>query len=238
MLNPSVRSRPLGQVRRFLALGLAGALLCALAACGHDSDPNATAASRSASDNSGRSGADQNSSTPSTIPVAQGPVILRQTPPPWSVPEPGEEAKAISAAGLALLHEAGQLQHTHSHLDIRIDGKAVEVPAQIGFDLGVQVLSPILTRDGSGIIHVESPTMRTFTLGELFTEWEVRLTPACIGAVCNSVTETVKFYVNGNEFAGDPNGIALRAHQEIAIIAAPAGTTMTPPTSYNFPGGY
>ena len=230
-------------MRRSIAISVTGVILCtvaaaALAGCGHDSDTNATAAARSSSDNNGRSAADQNSSTPSTIPVAQGPVILRQTPPPWTVPEPGEEAKAISAAGLAFLHDPGQVQHTHTHLDIWIDGQRVEVPAQIGFDLGVQVTSPILTRDASGTIHVESPTARTFTLGQLFTEWEVRLTPSCIGATCTSVTEAVKFYVNGNEFAGDPNNIALREHQEIAIIAAPAGTSMSPPSTYNFPGGY
>jgi hypothetical protein len=208
------------------------------ASCSHDRDTAATGSDRSASDNSGRAAADQNASTPSTVAVAQGPVILRQGPPPWTVPASGEEAKAISTAGLAFLHAAGQVQHSHTHLDIVIDGQNVPVPPQIGFDLGVQVQSPILTRDGSGIIHVESPTVRTFTLGQFFTEWEVRLTPACIGSMCSGGSETVHFYLDGAEFKGDPNNIALRSHQEIAIIAGPADTAPSVPSNYNFPNGY
>jgi len=232
----TIGSRPLGQVGRLATVAVLSA--AALTGCGHGSDTSATASDRSSSDNGGRSGADQNSSTPSTVAVARGPVILRQTPPPWGTPGPGEEAKAISAAGLSFLHQPGQVQHTHTHLDISIDGQPVAVPAEIGFDLGVQVTAPILTRDGSGIVHVESPTARTFTLGELFTEWEVRLTSACIGVTCTSASEVVRFYVNGYAFAGDPNSIALRSHQEIAIVAAAAGATAAPPSSYNFPGGY
>lgn len=225
--------RKAGRARLALGAGLTVAAAGALAACGHANEPS----DRSGAAANGRSGADQNAS-PSTVAAAKGPVVLRQSAPPWTAPGAGEAAKAISAAGLAWLHGSGAVQHTHTHLDITIDGQHIDIPGEVGFDLGVQVTSPIITRDGSGIIHVESPTVRTFTLGQFFTEWEVRLSTACIGATCRSDTEAVHFYVDGMEYTSDPNSIVLRNHQEIALIAEPAGASVSPPETYDFPRGY
>jgi hypothetical protein len=48
------------------------------------------------------------------------------------------------------------------------------------------VFSPIHTHDTSGIVHIESPTVRPFTLGQFFDVWGVRFTSDCIGGDCNS----------------------------------------------------
>jgi hypothetical protein len=52
------------------------------------------------------------------------------------------------------------------------------VPAGVGIDPAVGY-APLHTYDPSGI-HVESPTVRIYTLGELFGVWGVRLTPAAL----------------------------------------------------------
>jgi hypothetical protein len=55
-----------------------------------------------------------------------------------------------------------------------------------------------------GIIHVESPTVGKFYLGQFFDIWGVRLTSDCIGGYCTDATNTLTVYVNGEKYAGDP----------------------------------
>src|SRR2546429_6945096 len=67
--------------------------------------------------------------------------------------------------GLPALSAEGQVLHTHQHLDVYVHGTHVPVPAGIGFDAQLRFISPLHTHDASGVVHVESPTVRPFTLG-------------------------------------------------------------------------
>jgi hypothetical protein len=93
------------------------------------------------------------------------------------------------------------------------------------------------THDPTGIIHIESPSNATFTLGQFFTEWQVPLTGTCVKNLCATSDKTWHFYINGVPYTGDPTTIVLKAHQEIAAVYGnlPAGTQ--PPDHYNFPAG-
>ena len=73
--------------------------------------------------------------------------------------------------------------HIHQHLDIYVNGKKVTVPALVGIDTAGQFLTQLHTHDTTGILHVESPTKRSFRLGEFFGEWGVRLTSTCLGTL-------------------------------------------------------
>jgi hypothetical protein len=72
--------------------------------------------------------------------------------------------------------------HIHPQLSILIRGASETLPANIGIDrdlwrdrvldrYGVNGLSPLLTRDSSGTIHVESNAVREFTLHEFLAVW-------------------------------------------------------------------
>lgn len=72
--------------------------------------------------------------------------------------------------------------HIHPELSILIKGVPVTIPANIGIDqnlwkthslnqYGIGGKSPLLTRDTSGVIHVESNTVRNFTLYEFLAVW-------------------------------------------------------------------
>ena len=121
-----------------------------------------------------------------------------------------------------------------------VDGQAVAVPAGVGIE-GTTGVSSMHTHDPGGVIHIESPTQGTFTLGQFFTEWQVPLTGSgastCVGQVCASGGKTWQVYLNGQPYTGDPAKIVLAAHQEIALIygGLPAGTS--PPDHYDFPAG-
>ncbi|MGH9965245.1 MAG: hypothetical protein ACRD5E_10515, partial [Nitrososphaeraceae archaeon] len=55
--------------------------------------------------------------------------------------------------------------HIHAHLDIFVDDKPFKVPSQIGIDPEGRCLYWLHTHDDSGIIHIESPVERQFTIG-------------------------------------------------------------------------
>jgi hypothetical protein len=77
-------------------------------------------------------------------------------------------------------------------------------------------ISPLHTHDDSGIIHTESASPAPNRLGQFFVEWGVALTRTCVGGYCHLATPHV--YVNGKPYAGDPRGILLTDHKEIAIV--------------------
>jgi hypothetical protein len=108
--------------------------------------------------------------------------------------------------------------HIHQHLDIFVHGEPVVVPASIGIDPAMRWLSAIHTHDTRGVIHVESPIMADFTLGQFFDTWGVRFTHDCLGGYCADASSTLAVYVNGAKYEGDPRRLTLAAHQEIAVV--------------------
>ena len=121
--------------------------------------------------------------------------------------------------------------HIHQHLDVYVNSKKVEVPALIGIDTAGQFLTQLHTHDTTGIVHVESPTHRTFVLGEFFGEWGVKLTANCLGTYCGKL----HWYVGGKKMTGNPAQLVLAAHQEIVIAVGKPPFPI--PSSYKFPAG-
>jgi hypothetical protein len=111
------------------------------------------------------------------------------------------------------------------------------VPAGIGIDPAVGY-APLHTHDPSGVIHVESPTVRTYTLGQFFAVWGVRFTPSCLGGYCAAGGRQLRVYVNGRAYRGDPATLALTAHQELVVAFGTAAQLPSPiPSTYQFPAG-
>ncbi len=145
----------------------------------------------------------------------------------------------LTAINLPALSQEGTALHIHQHLDITINKETVVIPAGIGINETARFISPIHVHDTTGIVHVESPTIQTFTLGQFFDIWGVQLTPTCIGGYCASETENLHFYINGKLYQGNPRDIELAAHQEIYIFYGLANDLpSTIPSTYQFPEGY
>jgi hypothetical protein len=168
------------------------------------------------------------SSTPTAIKWSQlG--QLQTGPPPWNNGVGGLTDR-LAPLGLNALGSEGTVLHIHQHLDLYVNGKHVTLPALIGI-YDNSYLTEVHVHDTSGVIHVESPTNRTFTLGQLFGEWGVKLTASCVGSYCGHL----KWWVNGKPMTGNPAALNLKAHQEIAIAAGPPPLVV--PKSYKFPSG-
>jgi len=134
------------------------------------------------------------------------------------------------------------LFHIHAHLAIFADGRPRTVPAGIGIpDAQSQNTSsgPVVgsgscfywmhSHTADGLIHVESPVQRTFTLGDWFDIWGRPLGASQVG----SDKGTVIAYVNGQRHEGDPRQIPLQEH---TVIQLDVGTDVAP-RPYTFPNG-
>lgn len=153
--------------------------------------------------------------------------------PPWPLPtdpEPG-----MKAAGLVSNPMEGAVQHFHAHLDILVDGRSVTIPAGIGIDTRRGQIAELHTHsDYPGLLHVESGSdTATFTLGQLFVEWGVKLDTADLGGLHTTAVKQLTAYVNGKKVDEDPSRIQLANHQEIALVYA-SGTPARIPAAWDF----
>ena len=133
--------------------------------------------------------------------------------------------------------------HIHAHLQVYVEGRQRAVPAGIGIVAPLQVQptadGPFVvggagiywlhTHDASGVIHIESPVQRRFTLGELFDLWGQPLGPQQVGPARGPVT----VLVNGAAVGGEPRAVILNAHDVIQLDVG----AVVPFQPYRFPAG-
>ena len=62
--------------------------------------------------------------------------------------------------------------HIHTKLVIMIDNQLYPIPADIGI-IPEKCIYWLHTHDNSGIMHIESPTKRNFTLGQFLQIWKL-----------------------------------------------------------------
>jgi hypothetical protein len=142
------------------------------------------------------------------------------------------------AVGLDVKPQEGTAVHFHTHLDILVDGKPVPVPANLGISTTEQAMSELHTHDTRGVLHIEAPTTnKHYTLGQVFSVWQVRLTPTSIGGLTADSTKTFVAYVDGKKWDGDPAAIELKSHEEIALVYGSKDAKVKVPSSYKFEQG-
>ena len=164
---------------------------------------------------------------------------VQQTPPPWNADDGSSLKARLAAIGLKPLSAEGTVVHIHQHLDVFVNGARVTVPPLIGISTAQGFISDLHTHDATGIIHVESATASSYSLGQVFAVWGVPLSASQIGSLKAGGGKQLKAWVNGKPFPHDPARIVLDAHQEIVIAyGTPAQMPKTVPSSYAFPAGY
>jgi hypothetical protein len=224
---------------RMCALLLVIAAPVLLAACGDSKKDTATSSTASstpvapATTTTAAASADLGPAFPS---MDKLPGILK-TAPPWSANQAQLQLR-LRAIGLDPLTAEGQVVHIHQHLDLFVDGDPVEVPANLGIDAQGAFIAALHTHDATGIMHVESPTASTFSLGQFFAVWGVRLSRSCVGGECAGSGKRLRAWVNGEPVDADPTRIELAEKQEIVLAYGTAAQMPKPvPASYEFPAG-
>ena len=174
-----------------------------------------------------------------------GPLGPEAVPVPAAAPLASTATAATGQTVDGIGCQAGEqtLFHIHAHLTVFVNGSARQVPAAIGIPGAVSQSSPagsfvgqgtcfywLHTHAADGIIHIESPVHRTYTLGNFFDEWGQPLSASRVGPASGHV---VAIY-NGQVFTGNPRDIPLTAHAQIQLEV---GTPLVAPEQITFPNG-
>jgi sulfur carrier protein ThiS len=87
--------------------------------------------------------------------------------------------------------------HIHPVLKITLLGKIQEIPANIG--VTSLCMNAVHTHDASGVLHVESPVKKDFTLGDFFAVWQKPFTKERVIDTVLLSEQQVIVTVNGKE---------------------------------------
>jgi hypothetical protein len=167
---------------------------------------------------------------------------------PEKVPIPGAQTLAAPSAatsgqtidGISCQSAEQTVFHIHTHLTIFVNGQPRQVPAGIGIPHAVAQQTsagPFIdsgscfywlhTHAADGIIHIESPEQRTFTLGDFFDEWNQPLSAGQVGPAQGTVT----VIVNGKVWKGSPRNVPLGSHENLQVEV---GTPLVAPETINW----
>jgi hypothetical protein len=131
-----------------------------------------------------------------------------------------------------------QLEHTdfhiHAHVTIYFQGQKVPVPpGTVGIAPDGSCFYWLHTHSNDGVIHIEAPSGRSFTLGNFLDIWAKRFAQLGYPSELDQ-SEGWQAYVNGRPFAGDFHTIPLQAHTLITLAYQSPG--VKPDTTYNWNG--
>ena len=161
---------------------------------------------------------------PEGIPLEQGAVLA---------PAPAGSTGPV-VDGISCDPSEQAVYHVHTHLSVFVNGVLRPLPPGIG------IVQPVAAQSGGvpfysasqcyywlhvhaqdGIIHIESPTVQTYTLGQFFDLWGQPLGAGRVATEGGNIT----VYVDGTLYTGDPRGIRLGSREDIQIDVG----TVVPP---------
>jgi hypothetical protein len=216
---------------RFLAL-LAGALI--LAGCGSSTSSTSSDTSSSAPGASSSTTSTYSSSATvqmgfEGVPIEQGPLLA-----------PASTTQTGTVHGIQCGATEQLAYHIHAHLAVYADGSPRTLPGGIGIPgshvvptaegpvaAGGQCIYWLHTHAPDGVIHVESPRNRIYTLGDFFAEWHQPLSATRVAGASGKVTAVV----NGRPWTKSPAAIPLEPR---AVIQLSVGSPTVPFTSIDW----
>ena len=142
---------------------------------------------------------------------------LQTGPAPWSSGNGPLLRARLDRLDLPVLTAEQLDYHIHVHLDVYVRGVHIPVPPLVGINIVDQFLTVLHTHDPSGVVHIESASSAPYSLGKFFGVWGVRLNTSCIGRYCSGPKATLRAYLGGKPFRGNPASIVLREHEEIVL---------------------
>jgi hypothetical protein len=228
------------RVHRTIVLPLLiAAVALVLAGCGSSSS-NSSTKSSSASTNASSSSTSTSSSTSSS--TGQGQLGFEGVP-----IQTGQEIAPASTTQTGTVNgiQCGSKEqlayHIHAHLTVFDNGQARAIPGGIGIPgsqvvqttegpvaSGGQCIYWLHTHAPDGVIHIESPTQRIYTLGDFFDEWHQPLSANQVGQVKGKISAIV----DGKAWTKSLRAIPLDPH---AVIQLNVGSPV-PFASVNWSG--
>jgi len=206
------------RVHRIVALLLLIAALL-VAGCGSSSSSSSTTQSSSGSGSSGSSTTSSSGSQAQLgfegIPIQTGAAVA-----------PASTTQTGTVNGIQCGSKEELAYHIHAHLTVFDNGQARSLPGGIGIPgsqvvqttegpvaSGGQCIYWLHTHAPDGVIHIESPTQRIYSLGDFFDEWHQPLSANQVGDVKGKVSALV----DGKPWTKDIRAIPLDPHAVIQL---------------------
>jgi hypothetical protein len=213
-----------------LALTLAG---CGSASSSSSSATSSAGASGTASAAAGTSGAP----SPSLATLGPEGILLERGTPlgPASTTNPSGSVDGVQCAPVEQL-----AYHVHAHIQVYVDGQPRVLPEGIGIPQAVAQQTPqgsfvgsgrcfywLHTHTTDGVIHIESPTARIYSLGTFFDIWGQPLSSNRVAGAAGAVTA----FLNGKPWTKNPRAIPLESH---FLVQLDVGKPVVPFTKVSF----
>jgi len=127
-----------------------------------------------------------------------------------------QPTQAAAISGVECNRNEQLVHHIHSHLDVLVDGEKMSVPSGIGILTSPSCLYWIHTHSSDGLIHIEAPQEKNFTLGQVLDIW--RQTKDTSGFFNSVAGVNATAYVDGEKFDGNYRDVKLDSLEEIALV--------------------
>ena len=216
--EPRPARRRWGVIGGASAAAIVVVVVLVAALTGHPAGPAATTASTTAGAGAGQTG-------PEGVPLETGTPLA-----PASTSATGQTVDGIRCDASEQV-----AYHVHTHLSIYVDGQLRPLPAGVGavepiaeqtaageFDGASRCYYWLHVHAQDGIIHIESPTSASYTLGQFFDLWGQPLGAGQVGPATGPLT----VFVDGRAYGGDPRTIVLGSHSDVQIDV---GSPVRPP---------
>jgi hypothetical protein len=211
------------------------ALVCslAIAACGSSGSSTSSSTSSTAGSSTTAAtttGAGSTTAQPAIgfegVPLETGPALA-----------PASTTGTATVDGIQCGSTEQLAYHIHAHLAVFVNGQEYALPGGIGIPgsaieqssegpvaAGGKCIYWLHTHAPDGIIHVESPTRRIYTLGNFFDEWHQPLSADRVG----TVRGTIAALINGKLWKKSVRAIPLIPHADIQLeIGSPVPPVQT-----------
>jgi hypothetical protein len=217
-------------------IALVSALACAvvLAACGGSSSSTTSAGTASSASTQTSTSTTGTGTSDATTSSASQPSIGFEGVPLQTGPSvaPASTTGTGKVDGITCGPSEQLVYHIHAHLAVFKNGQSYTLPAGIGIPgsravntnqgpiaSGGSCIYWLHTHTTDGVIHIESPVKKIYTLGNFFDEWHQPLSKTQAGTLSGPVTA----FVNGKQYRKDPRDIPLLPHAVIQLqIGEPA----------------
>jgi hypothetical protein len=144
--------------------------------------------------------------------------------------------------------------HYHAAVQIIYNGNLTPIPANIGISGDPAAPSCYywlhVHPANQDVIHIESPSGRTFVLSDFFSVWNAwstakgdlaqPLDAKHVSVFTLAKDQKLTVYVDQNDgkgaqlYTGDPRTILLKAHEVITLEIGPASADPTPPPAFDW----
>lgn len=143
----------------------------------------------------------------------------------WSDGDTASGGAGATIDGLTCSPGMSVVFHVHAHLAIINNGQWLALPENIGRPSSCDY--ELHTHDRTGIIHIEAPSVKNYTLGQFFDIWGEPLSSTNVAGLTGNVVAYISDNGEARRYMGDLRAISLISHRDITLqIGTPAVSTL------------